>query len=421
MAVYYKPRFNNIYYSFLQRALNDGGDIVTPNASEIQGSIATMADKAALLGLIPTAYNTGILYSMLPQDGTGDFTVSRNGTATYFNQQGELVTAAADVPRLSFDPSTGEFQGVLIENAATNYVLSSEALNTSWQRSFIGMTWEDNAIDIPFAPGKKGVKGNRTSTTWSSAMRFNTTTLINGIPFFHRIYVKYIDIQYLKFLTDASQVVFTIDLLNKSLNFANYSSNTIQDSIQITEFEDDWIKIEWLQTFRSSQDFYMTLNSVSGSVFTNVSTTGSCYFWQAQGENTPYGTSDIFTTTSQVTRPADIISVTGSTSLFGQTQGTILFDFETTEVVSLTLSDLIFRSNGYSKVAFTYSSSEKKLYQNGLLMDSATGSFSYGTLDSLFLGSNLSGSDNFGSVFIKEYSTYDSVFSEQTCIQLTTL
>ena len=78
------------------------------------------------LVLIPSTGKTGELDSIIPQDGSGDFTVSRNGNATFFDKNGILRTALPNQPRLDFDPLTGEFRGVLVEPAATNVLLNSE-------------------------------------------------------------------------------------------------------------------------------------------------------------------------------------------------------------------------------------------------------------------------------------------------------
>jgi len=78
------------------------------------------------LALIPCAYDTGKLYSVLPDTGAGDFTVSRNGNATYFDKDGILRTALRNEPRFDFDPLTGQFRGVLVESNATNVLLNSE-------------------------------------------------------------------------------------------------------------------------------------------------------------------------------------------------------------------------------------------------------------------------------------------------------
>jgi len=418
MAVYYKPRFNNIYYSFLQRALNDGGNIVTPNASEIQGSIATMADEAALLGLIPTAYNTGVLYSMLPQDGTGDFTVSRNGNATYFNQQGELVTAPADVPRLSFDPSTGEFQGVLIEDEVTNLCTNSDPSTlpgNRWNVSFAPNDWgiglnnkiifvNGNFIGQPVGGGQPIGTFN---TNFLHRVSFFAKRQDNNKPVIFPTSTGFVFEGTLQF--DANIDVYFTDRFSTSKRYTNRIEKQLKNNVWYFEFTVEFTSPSSGRPIGFNKSNSNSANTVEISGITVVLV-----------EQSP--TSYIPTAGSQVTRPADIISVTGSTSLFGQTQGTILFGFQTSVVTSLAIDGLNFYApSGYSKVAFTYSSSEKKLYQDGLLVDSATGSFSYGTLDSLFLGSNLSGSGQLQDLYIKEYSTYDYVFPEEKCIQLTSL
>jgi len=78
------------------------------------------------LVLIPSTGKTGELDSIIPSDGSGDFTVTRNGNATYFDKDGILKTALPNQPRFDFDPLTGQFRGVLVEPAATNVLLNSE-------------------------------------------------------------------------------------------------------------------------------------------------------------------------------------------------------------------------------------------------------------------------------------------------------
>ena len=52
--------------------------------------------------MIPSAFKSGVLASVLPSDGTGDFTVSRPSVATRVNSEGLIETMAADVPRIDY-------------------------------------------------------------------------------------------------------------------------------------------------------------------------------------------------------------------------------------------------------------------------------------------------------------------------------
>lgn len=62
--------------------------------------------------------------------------ITRSGTATYYDKDGILQTAATGVLRFGYDPVTKEFIGLLFENSATNICLQSEALdNASWVKT----------------------------------------------------------------------------------------------------------------------------------------------------------------------------------------------------------------------------------------------------------------------------------------------
>lgn len=266
------------------------------------------------LVLLPCAHAAGKLYSVIPADGSGDFAVSRGGVGTYFGANGTIQTAQANEARFSFDPATGDFEGVLVEPASTNYITHSKTLASFVNRN---TTIQSNAVDIPFASGERGVRYNRNTTGWESRIYFNTTSIDDGSLFSYRIYAKYIDVQFLAFITDSSQIVFSVDLVQKSLAYLVPGwSNVVPNSVHLKQLPEDWIEIKWKQTRRHSFDFQMQLNSNPQSLTSNsAANIGSCYLWQAQAENAPYQTSNIFTGASQVTRPADLITVSTPSGL----------------------------------------------------------------------------------------------------------
>jgi hypothetical protein len=57
-------------------------------------------------------------------------TFTRSTTATYFDIDGTLQTAAIDEPRIEYDPITRAVRGLLIEEARTNLLLNSDTLAT---------------------------------------------------------------------------------------------------------------------------------------------------------------------------------------------------------------------------------------------------------------------------------------------------
>ena len=82
--------------------------------------------------LIPSGYKAGKLYSALPTNGDGDFTVTRNSVGTRVNENGIIEEVAANVPRLDY--SDGGCPSLLLEPTSTNLVVDSvngRPVNTS--------------------------------------------------------------------------------------------------------------------------------------------------------------------------------------------------------------------------------------------------------------------------------------------------
>ena len=59
--------------------------------------------------------------------------VTRTGTATYYDSNGYLKTSADGALRFGYNPSSLEFNGLIVEDAATNYIDYSNTFNdVSW-------------------------------------------------------------------------------------------------------------------------------------------------------------------------------------------------------------------------------------------------------------------------------------------------
>tara|TARA_R110000822_G_scaffold68577_1_gene166848 strand:+ start:702 stop:1688 length:987 start_codon:yes stop_codon:yes gene_type:complete len=87
-----------------------------------------LLDKVSLL-LTPNAVKESKLYSIIPSNGTGDLTATRNTTATRVNSLALIESVAANVPRLNYD-SVGAPPVILFENQRTNLLLNSASLST---------------------------------------------------------------------------------------------------------------------------------------------------------------------------------------------------------------------------------------------------------------------------------------------------
>ena len=96
------------------------------------------------LALIPSAYKASKVYSVLPNDGTGDFDFSRATIATRINKDGLIETVGSNVPRLNYPMIDGVVSGcpsLLLEPARTNLLTYSEDFSDAyWTKSGLSVT-----------------------------------------------------------------------------------------------------------------------------------------------------------------------------------------------------------------------------------------------------------------------------------------
>ena len=83
----------------------------------------------------PLISKAGVAYAERPNENTADFDVVRNSNSTYFDSDGLLKTASANVPRYTFE--TGDSCPSLLTEPQTTNVLeySEDFTNAIWEKS----------------------------------------------------------------------------------------------------------------------------------------------------------------------------------------------------------------------------------------------------------------------------------------------
>jgi hypothetical protein len=255
------------------------------------------------LALIPTAYKAGKLYSVLPADGSGDFTVSRNGTGTYLGQDGFIKTALANVPRFEYN-FDGTFKGVLIEPAATNFITSSDDFtNSGWlktQANVINSTIlsPNNTLTV-----SKLIPSININQHWIENFFSDNTANCTGT-----IYVK-LDGSNVNKVTLYPGVGGTFIHFNLETLTSVREINTISASIE--NVGNGWFRL--VGTWSSNSNInrlrvYTSSGSLGASNNAGDGTSG-IFIWGAQLQLGTVATSYIPTLDSQVTRPADVMTV----------------------------------------------------------------------------------------------------------------
>ena len=265
--------------------------------------------KIPILTLIPSAYRTGNVYSVLPVNGDGDFDFSRDSNGTRVQENGLIENKINNVPRL--DWLNSNCPSLLLEPQRTNLITYSEDF-TQWID--VGVTVTPDYTVSPFG-NNSGSKLTSTANNWRRAIFINT---VSGTSNTVSVYVK----------RDSSTntVSARIEVAPGGSGVAssfNLSTGTITGNLVnpfIIDVGNGWHRIGGTYTSNQSSNIVYIYPSDGYSI------AGTMFFWGAQAEQGSYPTSYIKTEGSIVTRLKDECINGGSSDLFDITEGTIFVD-----------------------------------------------------------------------------------------------
>ncbi len=233
-------------------------------------------------------------------------TFTRASTATYFDSAGTLTSAAVDAPRFDYDPSTLAAQGLLIEEARTNLCLASEDF---FQTGTGGVNWIWPAGVITgntqVAPDGT-VTADTCTTTGSAASIFQSITVTASTSYTFSLFVK---------LGTMSASNYKIAIYNNTA--ATFIATDVVPS-QVPNTS-SWTRVTY--TFTTP----VGCTSIRVYPFRNSATitSSTVFIWGAQLEAGAFPTSYIPTTTTALTRAADVASVNTLSPWYNATEGTL--------------------------------------------------------------------------------------------------
>jgi hypothetical protein len=247
-------------------------------------------------------------------------TFTRSGnTATVTNSSGLIAGVNADLPRFDFDPITKICKGLLIEESRTNICIRSETFNLWNTTGSVGVT-----ANTTVAPD-----GNQTADTITRVAGQGDSVLLAQT--FTGDGVKAISV-WIKKGTSPSSLIVLFDStasLYRLWADVTWSGNTPVlaftngSLLKSTEYDNNWWRLEFATTTVTAantnriQIFPGRAGSANGD---NV------ICWGAQAENGAFATSYIPTVASQVTRNADVATMTGTnfSDWYNATEGTFI-------------------------------------------------------------------------------------------------
>ena len=245
-------------------------------------------------------------------------TFTRGSTATYVDAEGVIQSAANNEARFNHNPVTGESLGLLVEESRTNLLSYSEEFDNSYWQKTGGATVTANQEIAP--------DGTNTADLWiASAVGerlAKTLTVSDGIyscSFFVKSKTNSVVSTYVlprNPTLSAQTARVTWDLSDGTFTVVG-GADYIVGSPSISSLSNGWFRclFAYEKTGGSSNLEFRIADSVSA--------TDEFYFWGAQLEVGSFPTSYIPTTSSTVTRAADVASLT-NTGVYDTDSFTIL-------------------------------------------------------------------------------------------------
>jgi len=270
-------------------------------------------------------------------------TFTRGSIGTFVNKNGLIETAAANIPRFDYDPITGECKGLLIEESRQNIVLNSTTLSSHTNSATSdNVTTETTSPDGTFNAYKViGNSGVRTrQSIYSNSFTMNANSSYTASVFLkgtgtRRYVVMWFD-------NTAPGNAPTEGPYYGSSVFIDLLTGTSSNPsiVKMIPYGNGWYRCYVTATVGASNLTNVLFNVSIGSP-NGFSDTGNpsiykyvgdgisgIYYWGPQVEVGAFPTSYIPTTTSSVTRSAEIAEMTGTnfSSWYNQTEGTFFFD-----------------------------------------------------------------------------------------------
>ena len=253
-------------------------------------------------------FTTGVLDSRL--------TFTRSTTGTYINSSGYVTSAAINAPRFDYDPTTLTARGLLIEGSATNLLSRSEEFNLvgPWFQFNATITANDGT-----APDGNTTADSIQATTSGAGGVFRSNEIPSGTHTFS-IFAKANGANSFSVSIDTSGngrgVDFTLTSGGSAgTPYVRGTGGTVSSlTASVQAFQSGWVRCIVIA---------VTTGTNSVAIYTQ-SGTSKWLAWGAQLEAGSVASSYIPTVASQGTRAADVCYMSGISSWFNESAGTVI-------------------------------------------------------------------------------------------------
>jgi hypothetical protein len=240
-------------------------------------------------------------------------TFTRSTTATRTNASGFIQSVAIDSPRFDYDPVTLLCKGLLIEQSATNLTLQSEDFSTTWSPT-ASISVSADVIDTQSPAGDNTADKLIANVGTAQCDIRQSFTFAESTNHTFSVYVKTGGFNWFQiaFLNRANTVI------RSYFNVADGVVGTAGSGCvtSISPQGNGWFRcvVSFNSGSGATTSNYIRLQLAAANSTINVTGNGvnGSYVWGAQLETNAFATSYIPTVASQVTRSADVATMTGT-------------------------------------------------------------------------------------------------------------
>jgi hypothetical protein len=277
----------------------------------------------------------------------GDFTVTRASTKNILGSAGLYVSVANNVPAFEFN-TDGSYRGLLVEPGATNLALRSQEFDDAyWSKTDITVT--ANSI---VAPDGATTADTITEGTANTALILGSATVSSGATATASVFIKagsgndFVRVMLRDTVTLGNRVETYFRFSTGALsNTANVGTGT-GASASVQALPNGWFRVSISGAIPASAAYSIMVNSATAGGDANRVNNSVYYLWQAQLETGSVATSPIVTTAGTASRVADVVSLTGASSLIGQTEGTVYVEAEIGALLGIVVRNFLEVSDG---------------------------------------------------------------------------
>jgi hypothetical protein len=278
------------------------------------------------LALIPSGYKASKVYSVLPTDGSGDFTFTRSGNATRVNSEGLIELVSTNVPRLNYPLIDGVVSGcpsLLLEPSRTNLVTFSEQFdNAAWVKSFSILT--SNAATSP--DGYTNADKLIATSVLDGHIVRQPATLTDSTNYSLSVFAKAAEYDFCRLQPTTKDGTSNNTFFN--LVTGVVASTGVGHTATIEDFSNGWYRCTIVYnagtgaTTTNQQRIGVSQDGINQSFLGNDSS--GIYIWGAMLEAGSYPTSYIPSLTgSQTTRSAETCNNAGDVNTFNDSEGVL--------------------------------------------------------------------------------------------------